>query len=82
MFGWQLGNTRVITLQHLLHVNDFILYYCYSYIIIQKCWKKTPDDRPTFDKLSSQFNTKLQALNTCGESTTTDEGKLWWEVIS
>ncbi len=33
-----------------------------------------------FDELSSQFNTKLIALNTCGESTTAEEGELSWQI--
>ncbi len=39
-----------------------------SYIIIQKCWKNSPDDRPTFDTLSTMFNAKIQAITISSET--------------
>ena len=37
------------------------LYFC-SFSTIYKCWKLSPDDRPSFEALSSAICGRLQAV--------------------
>ena len=33
-----------------------------SYSVVYKCWKVDPDERPSFETLSSTFDEKMQAV--------------------
>ena len=33
-----------------------------SYSVVYKCWKVNPDERPSFETLSSTFDEKMQAV--------------------
>ncbi len=52
---------------HYYYNTKFSFVYS-SYIIIQKCWKNSPDDRLTFDTLSTMFNAKIQAIAISSET--------------
>ena len=47
---------------HWPNTANIIIIDSYSFSIIYKCWKLSPDDRPPFEALTSAFNRHLQAV--------------------
>ncbi len=40
-----------------------IHHFSYSYSIMCECWKSSPDERPTFEVLSSNLEERLQEVS-------------------
>ncbi len=48
----------MIVILVVLHNNVYII----RYIVLTKCWKQCPQDRPTFDDLVTMMDRKLQSI--------------------